>query len=93
MYCIQALSTDSESLRHFWAKLLNYDLVRPYAATALFTLLPTWLRFLQVRNLLTPAETTAVLDDLAELKADLHSYFANLAGDKGLGTAVAHWPK
>ncbi|WP_420642739.1 hypothetical protein [Candidatus Leptofilum sp.] len=86
------LAPDKESLQRFLAKLLNYDPVRPYAAAALFTLLPIWLRFLQVRNLLTDAEADAALDDLAWLKGDLHSYFANLAGDDALATAVANWP-
>jgi hypothetical protein len=86
------LAPDSDTLQRFLAKLLNYDPVRPYPAAALYTLLPTWLRFLQARHLLTPAEASAVQDDLAGLKADLHSYFANLAGDEGLATAVAQWP-
>ena len=86
------LVPDSETLQRFLAKLLNYDPVRPYAAAALFTLLPTWLRFLQVRNLLSPTEATAALEDLIQLKEDLHSYFANLAGDERVGTAVANWP-
>ena len=86
------LAPNSDTLQRFLAKLLNYDPVRPYAAAALFTLLPTWLRFLQARNLLLPTEATAALEDLAELKADLHSYFANLAGDAGVATAVANWP-
>ncbi len=86
------LAPDSDTLQRFLAKLLNYDPVRPYPAAALFTLLPTWLRFLQARGLLSPAEASAVQDDLAGLKADLHSYFANLAGDDGLATAVAQWP-
>ena len=86
------LVPDSDSLQRFLARLLNYDPIRPYAAAALFTLLPTWLRFLQARNLLTAADAHATLNDLAGLKADLHSYFANLAGDDGLETAVSHWP-
>ncbi|MFZ1396624.1 MAG: hypothetical protein WAS33_06995 [Candidatus Promineifilaceae bacterium] len=86
------LAPDSDSLQRFLAKLLNYDPVRPYAAAALFILLPTWLRFLQVRQLLTEAEAGAALDDLAQLRADLQSYFANLPGDVGVETAVAHWP-
>lgn len=86
------LAPDSETLQRFLAKLLNYDPVRPYAAAAIFTQLPTWLHFLRARTLLTSDEATAALDDLAELKADLHSYFTNLPGDEGLGTAVANWP-
>ena len=86
------LAPDSDTLQRFLAKLLNYDPVRPYAAAAIFTLMPTWLHFLQARNLLTANDANAALDDLAELKPDLHNYFANLAGDDGLGTAVANWP-
>ncbi|WP_420630793.1 hypothetical protein [Candidatus Leptofilum sp.] len=86
------LAPDSETLRRFLAKLLNYDPVRPYAAATLFGFMPTWLRFLQARHLLTATEATAALEDLATLKPDLHSYFANLAGDDALGAAVANWP-
>ncbi|MEZ4590047.1 MAG: hypothetical protein R3D55_02720 [Chloroflexota bacterium] len=86
------LAPDGDTMQRFLAKLLNYDPVRPYAAAAIFTLLPTWLRFLQARSLLAPAEASAALDDLAELKADLHAYFAGLAGDAGVETAVATWP-
>ncbi len=86
------LAPDSDTLPRFLAKLLNYEAVRPYPAAALFTLLPTWLRFLQARALLTPAEASATLDDLASLQGDLHTFFSNLAGDDELATAVAQWP-
>ncbi len=86
------LAPDSDTLQRYLAKLLNYDPIRPYPAAALFTLIPTWLHFLQARRLLTPAEASATLADLASLKGDLHTFFANLAGDDGLATAVAHWP-
>lgn len=86
------LAPDSDTLQRFLAKLLNYDPVRPYPAAALYTLLPTWLRFLQARGLLTPADAHATLDDLASLQGDLHTFFSNLAGDEALATAVAQWP-
>jgi hypothetical protein len=87
-----SLAPDSDSLHRFLGKLLNYDPVRPYAAAALFTLLPTWLRFLQARQLLPAADARATLDDLAGLKADLHNYFVNRAGNDELATAVSRWP-
>lgn len=87
------LAPDSDTMQRFLARLLNYEPVRPYAAATIFILLPTWLHFLQTRNLLTPTESSAVLDDLRKLKADLHRYFANFPGDVGLATAVAHWPE
>lgn len=87
------LAPDSDTLQRFLAKLLNYDPVRPYPAAALFTLLPTWLRFLQARGLLTPTEADTTLKDLASLKGDLHTFFSNLAGDEELATAVAQWPQ
>ncbi|MCC6606858.1 MAG: hypothetical protein IT327_26870 [Anaerolineae bacterium] len=86
------LAPDSDTLPRFLAKLLNYEAVRPYPAAALFTLLPTWLRFLQARHLLTPTEASATLDDLASLQGDMHTFFSNLAGDEGLATTVAQWP-
>ncbi|MCB8979717.1 MAG: hypothetical protein H6657_20090 [Ardenticatenaceae bacterium] len=85
------LAPDSDTLARFLAKLLNYDPIRPYPAAALFTLMPTWLRFLQARSLLKPDEANATLADLASLKDDLLTFFANFAGDEGLATAVAHW--
>jgi len=86
------LAPDADTLQRFLAKLLNYDPVRPYPAAALYTLLPTWLRFLQARHLLTPAEAKATLDDLASLQGDLHTFLSNLAGDEALATVVAQWP-
>jgi hypothetical protein len=85
------LAPDHDTMQRFLAKLLNYDPVRPYAAAAIFTLLPTWLHFLQKRDLLNSDTAAAKLDDLAKLKADLHNYFANLAGDETLATAVSQW--
>ncbi|MCA9957080.1 MAG: hypothetical protein KC434_20265, partial [Anaerolineales bacterium] len=85
------LAPDSDTLARFLAKLLNYDPIRPYPAVALFTLIPTWLRFLQARSLLKPDEANATLADLASLKDDLLAFFASFAGDEGLATAVAHF--
>lgn len=86
------LTPDSDTLQRFLAKLLNYDPIRPYAAAAIFTLLPTWLHFLQARNLLSSTEATQATIDLAKLKPDLQRYFADFEGDDGLATAVANWP-
>lgn len=85
------LAPDSDTLARFMAKLLNYDPIRPYLAAALFTLMPTWLRFLQTRTLLSPDEANAALADLATLRDDLLAFFANFAGDGELATAVANW--
>jgi hypothetical protein len=87
------LAPDSDTLQRFLAKLLNYDPVRPYPAAALFTLIPTWLAFLQARQLLTADEAQTTLDDLASLKPDLLAYFETFDGDDGLVTAVVRWPK
>ncbi|MAU02010.1 MAG: hypothetical protein CL608_33155 [Anaerolineaceae bacterium] len=86
------LAPDSDTLQRFLAKLLNYNPVRPYPAAALFTLMPTWLTFLQARQLLTPDAAKSTLDDLANLKPDLVIFFESLAGDDALGTAVSQWP-
>jgi hypothetical protein len=82
------LVPDSDTLQRSLAKLLNYDPIRPYPAAALFSLVPTWLAFLQARHLLTPAEANATLDDLSSLKPDLLAYFETFEGEKGLVTAV-----
>ena len=86
------LVPDSDSLQRFLAKLLNYDPIRPYLAAALFTLLPTWLTFLQARQLLTASEATAALSDLASLQTDLLTFYRSFAEDEALETAVSHWP-
>jgi hypothetical protein len=87
------LVPDSDTLQRFLAKLLNYDPVRPYPAAALFSLIPTWLTFLQARQLLTTDKANTALDDLSSLKADLLAYFESFEGDDALGTAVTRWPK
>ena len=86
------LLPDKDTLQRFLAKLLNYNPTRPYAAAALFRLLPGWLTFLEQRQLLTSAEHQAGLADLAALQPDLLAYFANLAGDDELAAAVSAWP-
>ncbi len=86
------LVPDSDSLQRFLAKLLNYDPIRPYPAAALYTLLPTWLHFLQARQLLTPDAASAALADLGRLQPDLLAFYQTFAGDDGLATAVSHWP-
>ncbi len=86
------LAPDSDTLQRFLAKLLNYDPVRPYPAATLFTLIPTWLAFLQARQLVTAAEANTALDDLSSLRPDLLAYFETFEGDEGLVTAVSHWP-
>ncbi len=87
------LVPDSDTLQRFLAKLLNYDPVRPYPAAALFTLIPTWLTFLQARHLLTANEAKTAMDDLANLTPDLLTYFETFDGDNALGTAVHSFAK
>ncbi len=87
------LAPDSDTMQRFLGKLLNYDPVRPYAAAALFILLPVWLAFLQARHLLTASEGKATLDELASLRPDLLAYFEEFEGDEGLVTAVSQWPQ
>jgi hypothetical protein len=86
------LVPDSDSLQRFLAKLLNYDPIRPYAAATLYTLLPTWLTFLQARQLLTPDKASVALADLGRLQPALLAFYQTFAGDDGLATAVSHWP-
>lgn len=87
------LVPDSDTLQRFLAKLLNYDPVRPYPAATLFTLMPTWLTFLQARHLLTANEANVALNDLASLSPDLLAYFETFDGDDGLRTAVHSFAK
>ncbi len=87
------LVPDSDTLQRFLAKLLNYDPVRPYPAATLFTLMPTWLTFLQARHLLTANEANMALDDLASLSPDLLAYYETFDGDEALGTAVHSFAK
>lgn len=83
------LAPDSDTLQRFFAKLLNYDPVRPYPPATIFSLLPLWLRFLQARHLLTNDEATTCLADLQTLQPDLLTYYQNFTEDASLVTAVA----
>jgi hypothetical protein len=86
------LVPDSDTIQRFLAKLLNYDPIRPYPAATLFTLLPTWLNFLQARQLLTGEEAKAALDELSSLKPQLHTFYQTFTEDVAVATAVSRWP-
>lgn len=86
------LLPDGGTFQRYLAKLLNYAPERPYAAAALFCLIPIWLAFLQHRQLLTSEEAAAGLADLAPLQQDLLAYYQTLTGDAALETAVSNWP-
>jgi hypothetical protein len=84
------LCPDETTLQQYLSKLLNYD-PQPYPAAALYSLLPTWLHFLQSLNLITPAQQQATQQACQPLGAHLTHYFATHTNDPALPTAVTNW--
>jgi hypothetical protein len=64
------LCPDRTTLDRFLGGMLSLIGSQPYVAAALLELTPAWLRFLAERNLLTPEQHAAALDDLRKLVAE-----------------------
>ena len=85
------LCPDAVTLELFLKRLLQTMDPQTYAAAAILQLLPAWLRFLQVRDLLEAPEAREVLRALAGLGQALASFWSE-HGDLKLRQNVAGWP-
>jgi hypothetical protein len=84
------LCPERASLDRFLARYLTLFSYRVHRVFATFGLLPAWLRFLRLHNLLTEQQHRAAFDDLGRL----HRPLADIAGKNGdprLGEALSAW--
>jgi hypothetical protein len=65
----------------------------PNPAVALLELLPAWLRFLAVRDLIASAQVAQVEATLRPLVDSVRSLVDKPTEDPGLGAALAGWPR
>ncbi len=84
------LCPDKVTLEKFFANQLNYQ-PQPYQVAATFTLIPAWLRFLQMRQLIDGEQREKTLTECQPMVVDLQKYFANNIDDSTLKTAVTRW--
>ena len=65
---------------------------RFYEVCALFELIPAWLRFLTLYNLLAYEEMQKVLQKLSYLKGSLIKIMNSQLTDSAVGENLANWP-
>jgi hypothetical protein len=62
-----------------------------YKATALFELIPAWLRFLEARGLIDASRREATLSDLSGIRDDLLKLWETPDSDPVLRQAMERW--
>ncbi len=90
-YGLSYLCPTPISLAQFLAEKLESALPRHYPAAALVAVLPAWLRFLQQRGLITPAQQKQALHGLQELLPELHDFWSDMPTDSGLLASLEAW--
>ncbi|NKQ37780.1 MAG: hypothetical protein HF973_19480 [Chloroflexi bacterium] len=84
------LCPDKVTLEQYLAKLLNYQ-TQPYKAAAVFTLIPSWLRFLQTCQLIDQTQQIAISAELKSMAEDLAAYWLDFSDDPALRQDVIVW--
>lgn len=86
------LCPDRATLDHYLADLLQFINPLHYRAAAAFELVPSWLRFLESRQLLDGKERERTLRSLRELRSTLAKIFDSACNDPAVRAAMAAWP-
>ena len=86
------LAPDAKTLDRYLGQAMGFMSFRFYEASALFELLPAWLRFLTVYNLLADEEMQKVLQKLSYLKGPLIKIMHSQLTDAAVGENLADWP-
>ncbi len=71
------LCPDRTTLEMYFNNLLHFARPQPYKAAALYALLPVWLRFLAVRDLIDATQHDKIRTSLQPLLADLQSRWSD----------------
>ncbi|MEJ2109073.1 MAG: SEC-C metal-binding domain-containing protein [Acidobacteriota bacterium] len=85
------LVPDPERLDHYLSDLLGMMNQLHHRASALFELIPGWLRFLEIKRLIDDATRIRTISLLAPLADSLGRIFARYAEDPGPGRALDGW--
>ena len=86
-----SLCPDRRTLDAYLSELLDPQQPLAYQATALFELLPAWLRFLDAQGLITSAQRYGVLEDIAPMQRELLRFMEQQAEDPALSRALKAW--
>lgn len=85
------LCPDRETLDRFFAILLHFMNPQIYDVAATFELIPAWLRFLETRGLIAPAQREATLADLRGLHPTLLKLWEGDRADPMLAENLQTW--
>lgn len=85
------LCPDRDTLDRYLASLMHFFSPQYYAVAATFEMLPAWLRFLEMRQLIDHDLHRRTLLDLRELQGDVISLFENFREDPALVEAMRKW--
>jgi len=87
------LCPDRTTLDAFLAQLLDFLSVFPYKVSALYEAIPSWLGFLESRQLISASARSQTLRDLHGLKSGLLSILRKVQSDPALLSAIENWEK
>ncbi|MBP1609761.1 MAG: hypothetical protein H6Q04_1996 [Acidobacteria bacterium] len=85
------LVPDSERLEHYLAGLLGMMNQLHHRAAALFEIIPSWLRFLELRGLIDTAMRVQTLDDMKTMAESLSRILASCPDDPAPLSALKAW--
>jgi hypothetical protein len=85
------LVPDSERLEHYLAGLLGMMNQLNHRAAALFEIIPSWLRFLEMRGLINTTTRVQTLDEMAPLAESLRRILASCPDDPAPLRALKGW--
>lgn len=88
---IHPLGPDRETLECHLTGLLDFINPQQYKAAALFEMIPGWLRFLKLKNLMETTEQEKILNDLEKLIPDLRKLWEEYPDDPALLAASGNW--
>lgn len=87
------LCPDRTTLDAFLVRFMDFILVLPYKITALFEIIPSWLGFLESRQLISASARLQTLRDLQGLKSELLGVLRKVQPDPALLSAIENWEK
>lgn len=85
------LCPDHSTLEHFLAQLLHFVNPQRYKAAATFELVPSWLRFLESRQLIDAQQRKKTLYELQGLDSELLKIWKRYPDDPALQREMERW--
>ncbi len=90
-YGLSPLCPTTISLAQFLSNMLELLLPQHYPAAAMMAVLPTWLRFLHQRGLITAEQQAQAASGLQELLPELREFWSDMPTDPGLVSSLGVW--